>query len=606
LKHAVINKRNENNLFRGAKPRAEPSNTQKPKKPSEKGRTRFNFVLRQCEDLIACMGLKCVKGPGEAEAYCAYLNHDGLVDGVISQDSDCFAYGAIKVYRNFSVSTKEGAGGSVDVYDMHKVWTHNDIGQHKMLALALLCGCDYCPGVPGVGKESVLKFLAAHKNEEIMDRIRSWRSHNTKYSSLEIKVDDKSVCVNCGHHGKIQLHTKSGCSICRTSVSCDETLWRDQRLALKAELQIRRKALIDPDFPSQEVIAEFIDRPSRITSANFKWEQPKMVRFVKFMSKLLQWDEVYSFLKILPLLTRWQLLNSSLASTGVVWPREIKKERCPKGVPSYEIYWFDKEKSFDGLLSDQEVEKYFEDKPIKDLNALWSTIEPKHLVETAYPQLIADYLEKKAQKRKKPSKKRQVDATSTPHQKTKKSSKSSSLENISDLLNVVEEIAKGVPKKKQPARKKKVKEPKGLQMINKFMVKKTGNAATSAINRTVELPSDLGESDDNDECNMSDIINGIIGAARPLLDEYQGQKLIYEPPSPGSRKSSVSLDELNSSFDSLEVKENEKLSNSDSEEGIDHSFSNSTRTKNRFSVSHFFEPITDQMDCFEMSICDND
>lgn len=47
-----------------------------------------------------------------------------LVDGVISQDSDCFAYGAIRVYRNFSVST-QGAqaaqGGAVDIYDMQQI-----------------------------------------------------------------------------------------------------------------------------------------------------------------------------------------------------------------------------------------------------------------------------------------------------------------------------------------------------------------------------------------------------------------------------------------------------------------------------------------------------
>lgn len=47
-----------------------------------------------------------------------------MVDGVISQDSDCFAYGARRVYRNFSVSTQGAAsaqGGAVDVYDIDNV-----------------------------------------------------------------------------------------------------------------------------------------------------------------------------------------------------------------------------------------------------------------------------------------------------------------------------------------------------------------------------------------------------------------------------------------------------------------------------------------------------
>lgn len=43
---------------------------------------------------------------------------------MISQDSDCFAYGARRVYRNFSVSSAAGGGamqGSVDCYDATKM-----------------------------------------------------------------------------------------------------------------------------------------------------------------------------------------------------------------------------------------------------------------------------------------------------------------------------------------------------------------------------------------------------------------------------------------------------------------------------------------------------
>lgn len=54
------------------------------------------------------------------------------------------------------------------------------------------------------------------------------------------------------------------------------------------------------------------------------------------MSKLLQWQELYCFQKILPILTRWQLFNYSqgnqnIPMRGVVWPDFIKKKRAPKG-----------------------------------------------------------------------------------------------------------------------------------------------------------------------------------------------------------------------------------------------------------------------------------
>lgn len=185
LKHQMIAKRNQIQ-FRGARPRkntptddtqeqqsqaaATKANTQK----TNKGRTRFNYVLKQCEELIRSMGLQCVQGPGEAEAFCAHLNANGLVDGVISQDSDCFAYGARRVFRNFSLSmqgTAGSIGGSIDIYDLDIVQKSMDFGRNKIIVMALLCGCDYCPeGVGGVGRDAVQKLFSMYTEADILDR----------------------------------------------------------------------------------------------------------------------------------------------------------------------------------------------------------------------------------------------------------------------------------------------------------------------------------------------------------------------------------------------------------------------------------------------------
>lgn len=253
LKHAMISKRNEIQ-FRGAAPRknvAATTDANNPKKPSNKGRTRFNYILKQCEELIRSMGLQCVQGPGEAEAFCAHLNAAKLVDGVISQDSDCFAYGARRVYRNFSMSmqgTASSIGGSIDVYDLDIVNESMDLGRNKIIVMALLCGCDYCPeGVGGVGRDAVQKLFTMYAERDILERfvyvsialvgsiiqffsgshrVKSWRTNNDKYTSLELKVDDKMICVNCGHNGRVQNHAKSGCGQCKSSTGCDASRWK--------------------------------------------------------------------------------------------------------------------------------------------------------------------------------------------------------------------------------------------------------------------------------------------------------------------------------------------------------------------------------------------
>lgn len=67
LKHKTIAKRNE--VRHGG---------DENKKNKKGGRTRFNHVLKECEEMLKLMGLACVKGYGEAEAMCAYLNEDGV------------------------------------------------------------------------------------------------------------------------------------------------------------------------------------------------------------------------------------------------------------------------------------------------------------------------------------------------------------------------------------------------------------------------------------------------------------------------------------------------------------------------------------------------
>ena len=88
---------------------------------------------------------------------------------MISDDSDAFCYGAKVLLRNFSIST--GNGACVEKYTLEKVDKSLKLDRNRLIVMAILLGCDFCPsGVPGVGKETVLQLFEGilyHKDDNI-------------------------------------------------------------------------------------------------------------------------------------------------------------------------------------------------------------------------------------------------------------------------------------------------------------------------------------------------------------------------------------------------------------------------------------------------------
>ncbi|XP_018351109.1 PREDICTED: flap endonuclease GEN isoform X2 [Trachymyrmex septentrionalis] len=382
LKHKTIVRRNDVR-----------SGFQERKTAKRGARTQFNRVLNECKELLRCMGIACVQSYGEAEAMCAYLNEDGFVDGCISQDSDCFLYGAKVVYRNFCMSTHGNCGatgGSVDVYSMEKIEKTLNIGRNKMVALALLCGCDYDEGVNGVGKEAALKFFKTVKEEDVLQRIQNWRT-DTRLNEAECDLLNPSLCTSCGHPGKLQKHTKSGCADCGTVRKCNDD-FREKRSLILNEISLRKKALYDENFPNQELIDEFLIRKDSIrTKLDIKWKQPQ-----DFMNKYVCWEPQYAFEKIFTLITRWQLLHlpnltldERLSMTDLFIPDSIKKIRNIRSIASYEIIW---KKEHDAIKMLKEYKEQINENDDNDVdNNLLTSIEPQDLVLKCYPKLVEVY-----------------------------------------------------------------------------------------------------------------------------------------------------------------------------------------------------------------------
>ncbi|XP_026667183.1 flap endonuclease GEN isoform X2 [Ceratina calcarata] len=497
LKHNTIAKRN--NIRSGNQER----NT-----VHRRGRTYFNRILKECKEMLDYMGLACVQGHGEAEAMCAYLNEDGLVDGCISQDSDCFLYGAKVVYRNFCTSAqgnRGGSGGAVDEYSLEKIERVLGLGRNKMIALALLCGCDYDEGLNGIGKEAAMKFFKLVEDKNVLERLKSWKTDKT-LDLVEKELSNPNLCTSCGHSGKVQKHTKSGCIDCGTVVKCNDS-YRKDPVPTKVDIQ---------------------------------WKQPQISKFIKFMEKHLSWEPQYAFEKIFPLATRWQVVhlpNISISHRVLMpdlfVPDTIKKIRNIRCVASYEIIWNNNHYIVEELRERVAAnEKSDDDDDVDDLIELTS-IEPQDAVQKCYPELVEVFENAKNAKKRK-TKKKTRNAEDNGERKAEKRRQKKKEKNILDDVEnnrkIDEFISKNPPASLEesfesltisPKRSKKTgsregqkgnnKKKRGPQINKVLQLENINSRCNDTLDRMFnELsPDDFLTDNDDHDLNVSEIIDDI-------------------------------------------------------------------------------------------------
>ncbi|TVY47737.1 Flap endonuclease GEN-like protein [Lachnellula occidentalis] len=111
-----------------------------------------NLLTKQ---LLKLFGFPFHVAPGEAEAECALLQREGLVDAVLSEDVDTLMFGCGLTLRNWS---SEGTRGNkspthVSVYDAVKTKNgKSGLDREGMVLIALMSGGDYITeGIPGCG-----------------------------------------------------------------------------------------------------------------------------------------------------------------------------------------------------------------------------------------------------------------------------------------------------------------------------------------------------------------------------------------------------------------------------------------------------------------------
>ncbi|GAA5830275.1 hypothetical protein JCM5353_005370 [Sporobolomyces roseus] len=110
-------------------------------------------------------GVQYVVAPYEADPQLAYLEKRGLVDGIITEDSDLLVFGCRTVLFKL-----DGEGNCVSIsrddFSQCKEYNFSEWGDKEFRQMAILSGCDYLDSIVGLGLKTAYRLMRKYKTAE--------------------------------------------------------------------------------------------------------------------------------------------------------------------------------------------------------------------------------------------------------------------------------------------------------------------------------------------------------------------------------------------------------------------------------------------------------
>jgi DNA excision repair protein ERCC-5 len=203
-------------------------------------------MISECQHLLSLFGLPYITAPMEAEAQCAELVHLGLVDGIVTDDSDIFLFGGTRVYKNMFNQAK-----FVECYLASDLSSEFGLTRENLISCAELLGSDYTTGLPGVGPVTAVELLG-----EFGD-LSSFVAWFTAVQRGEIPpADDKP------HPVRRKFRRAHG-----------------------------TKLFLPPSFPDARVRDAYLHPQTDANPEAFRWGVPDLGALRRFLSATVGWSE---------------------------------------------------------------------------------------------------------------------------------------------------------------------------------------------------------------------------------------------------------------------------------------------------------------------------
>ncbi|KAJ5914558.1 XPG/RAD2 endonuclease [Penicillium tannophilum] len=201
------------------------------------------IMINECQQLLKLFGLPYITAPMEAEAQCAELVSLGLVDGIVTDDSDTFLFGGTRVYKNMFNQSKY-----VECYLTSDFEKEYSLHRKKLISFAHLLGSDYTEGIPGIGPVTALELITEFSS---LEEFRDW------WTQLQMGINDPD----------------------------------DKHLAFRKKFRKKAsKIFLPPSFPDERVEAAYLEPEVDSDPSQFQWGVPDLNGLRGFLMSTIGWS----------------------------------------------------------------------------------------------------------------------------------------------------------------------------------------------------------------------------------------------------------------------------------------------------------------------------
>ncbi|KAL9079064.1 MAG: hypothetical protein Q9157_002032 [Trypethelium eluteriae] len=202
-------------------------------------------MITECQQLLRLFGLPYITAPMEAEAQCAAMVSLGLVDGIVTDDSDIFLFGGTRVYKNMFNQAK-----FVECYLSTDLEKEFDLDRRRLIGIAHLLGSDYTEGLPGVGPVTALEIISEFPS---LSDFKDW------WTGVQSAQIPKSADAGNSFRKKFRRQAT--------------------------------KLFLPPIFPDQRVEQAYLDPEIDSDPQAFEWGVPDLDALRSFLMATIGWSE---------------------------------------------------------------------------------------------------------------------------------------------------------------------------------------------------------------------------------------------------------------------------------------------------------------------------